>query len=129
MRISDWSSDVCSSDLTIAGGRRLRDNPAEVEGQWESVTGGLVYREDEFPDDLDAVQSLRGHEGWLVWTANLGHGTVDLHIRTRKPLGAPHLVIWGGWELAQLLLDNDSARLTYPPTTGLAQLAREPRPE
>src|SRR3546814_2167786 len=88
MRISDWSSDVCSSDLTIAGARRLRANPAEVEGQWESVTGGLVYREDEFPDDLDAVQSLRGNEGWLVWTANRGHGTVDLHIRTRKPLGA-----------------------------------------
>src|SRR3546814_12198499 len=90
-----------SSGLTSAGGRRLSDSPAEVEGQWEAVTGGLVYRGDEFPVDLDAVQSLRGNEGWLVWTANRGHGTVDLHVRTRKPLGAPHLVIWGGWELAQ----------------------------
>ncbi|MBB5704850.1 lysozyme inhibitor LprI family protein [Sphingopyxis panaciterrulae] len=114
---------------TIAVGRRLRDKPAEVEGQWESVTGGLVYREDEFPDDLDAVQSLRGNEGWLVWTANRGHGTVDLHIRTRKPLGAPHLVIWGGWELAQFLFDDARSRLIYPADTGIAQFDMATRTE
>src|SRR3546814_7036344 len=28
MRISDWSSDVCSSDLTIRRGKRFRDDAA-----------------------------------------------------------------------------------------------------
>src|SRR3546814_7994956 len=32
MRISDWSSDVCSSDLSPAGRPRLRGVPAPVHG-------------------------------------------------------------------------------------------------
>src|SRR3546814_14663083 len=90
---------------------------------------GLGYPEDEFPDDLDAAQTRRGNEGWLVWTANRGHGTVDLHIRTRKPLGAPHLVIWGGWELAQFLFDDARSRLIYPADTGIAQFDMATRTE
>ncbi|MBB5708440.1 lysozyme inhibitor LprI family protein [Sphingopyxis panaciterrulae] len=106
---------------TATGSRRLRDKPAEAQDRWESVTGGLVYREDEFSDDLDAVQSLRGNDRWLVWTADRGRGTIDLHIRARNPLGAPYLVAWGGWELAQFLFDDARSRLIYPADTGIAQ--------
>src|SRR3546814_14559030 len=37
MRISDWSSDVCSSDLTIGPGRRAQVGAAEFcpsQGHW-----------------------------------------------------------------------------------------------
>src|SRR3546814_19282526 len=40
MRISDWSSDVCSSDLT---GRRLRFTPASFE--WDEEYGGAEGEE------------------------------------------------------------------------------------
>src|SRR3546814_7349422 len=46
MRISDWSSDVCSSDLRFrSGGRQLRAQ--------------LVERGEEVP----AAERLRGHDG------------------------------------------------------------------
>src|SRR3546814_14959912 len=35
MRISDWSSDVCSSDLTAAGMKAVRD---EVNARWAAGT-------------------------------------------------------------------------------------------
>src|SRR3546814_3505402 len=35
MRISDWSSDVCSSDLTAAGMKAIRD---EVNARWAAGT-------------------------------------------------------------------------------------------
>lgn len=114
---------------TVAGSRRLPDRPAEVEDRWESVTGGLVYREDEFYDDLDAVESLRGNERWLVWTADRGHGTLDIHIRARKPLGPPYLVAWGEWQLAQFLFDDVRSRLIYPADTGITQFDMATRAE
>jgi uncharacterized protein YecT (DUF1311 family) len=114
---------------TVDGSRRLPDRPAEAAGQWESVTGGLVYREDEFSDDLGAVESLRGNQGWLAWTADRGHGTIDLRIRARKPLGAPYLVAWGGWDLASFLFDSARSRLTYPADIGIAQFDMATRAE
>src|SRR3546814_1703033 len=33
MRISDWSSDVCSSDLVRVGGAEGRDHAAQLPGQ------------------------------------------------------------------------------------------------
>ncbi|MGV7120824.1 lysozyme inhibitor LprI family protein [Sphingopyxis sp. 550A] len=114
---------------TVAGSRRLPDRPPEAADRWESVTGGLVYREDEFSDDLDAVESLRGNEGWLVWAADRGHGTVDLHIRARKPLGTPYLVAWGGWELASFLFDDARSRLNYPADVGIMRFDMATRAE
>src|SRR3546814_2895842 len=45
MRISDWSSDVCSSDLAAQDPRRSRG--ADEEGRWE------------VPDDRDLLRSGR----------------------------------------------------------------------
>src|SRR3546814_13958379 len=50
MRISDWSSDVCSSDLHTPGGaddargRRPRDRAGAVGGRPESPPGGQTGR-------------------------------------------------------------------------------------
>src|SRR3546814_7075385 len=43
MRISDWSSDVCSSDLTLARGfTTVRDLGGDVEGLRRAIAAGLV---------------------------------------------------------------------------------------
>src|SRR3546814_18880377 len=47
MRISDWSSDVCSSDLTVQGGGdgagavHAPDKPGDAEGKEPDQSGGL----------------------------------------------------------------------------------------
>src|SRR3546814_10118801 len=41
MRISDWSSDVCSSDLAVVAHRMVgkRQDPATGQGGWQSGLG------------------------------------------------------------------------------------------
>src|SRR3546814_10254976 len=52
MRISDWSSDVCSSDLDRAFLRRLADRTLWLErGELRRLNAGI----DEFPDWADRV--------------------------------------------------------------------------
>src|SRR3546814_466926 len=55
MRISDWSSDVCSSDLLATGGRRGRD---EVERAREERHG---LRQVENVDAVARAEDIRLH--------------------------------------------------------------------
>src|SRR3546814_12349120 len=62
MRISDWSSDVCSSDLQTLTARALLDNP---DGRWAPglyVTAEFTLSESQVPLAIRnaAVQSLDG---------------------------------------------------------------------
>src|SRR3546814_17723976 len=41
MRISDWSSDVCSSDLALAAGETPALTWDEVEGLWPAASDSL----------------------------------------------------------------------------------------
>src|SRR3546814_8389609 len=50
LRISDWSSDVCSSDLMLPAGRILSD---EVH---QGLEAGLGHKVDIFVDSLDALR-------------------------------------------------------------------------
>src|SRR3546814_15093504 len=62
MRISDWSSDVCSSDLAQCSSTGRRDGAA-IEGQRESPIAVLCDCEaagDLILNDIDAV-ILQGH--------------------------------------------------------------------
>ena len=106
---------------TVEGSRRLREEPAEAKARWESVTGGTVTRDGEVPEDDAVLESVRASDGWLVWLTDRGHGSLNLHIRTRKPLGAPWLVAWGGWDLLQFLFDDTRARLLYSADTGIVR--------
>src|SRR3546814_1701472 len=50
MLISDWSSDVCSSDLRFAGGSRRRRSAARVRGaEGEAAGRGPVRRRAQTP--------------------------------------------------------------------------------
>src|SRR3546814_10093696 len=54
MRISDWSSDVCSSDLKIAASSANTVNPLELDIA-RSISG--LFGPDEVPDP-DAIAKL-----------------------------------------------------------------------
>src|SRR3546814_5355311 len=64
MRISDWSSDVCSSDL--AGGHLTHGAPPAQSGKWfNAVQYGV--RPDDHLVDFDQVEALaRDHRPALI---------------------------------------------------------------
>src|SRR3546814_8681712 len=74
MRISDWSSDVCSSDLPI--GRRARENElherpeAKRQGACRSGPGrhGAMVQE-----SIDTWATDRWAPGAIGWRAGSGH--------------------------------------------------------
>src|SRR3546814_2250636 len=45
MRISDWSSDVCSSDLGRVGGRKKVMTPKRIEAARKLLASGMSARE------------------------------------------------------------------------------------
>src|SRR3546814_9274118 len=49
MRISDWSSDVCSSDLNMRGGAQTRRNEAEAH-EWRPERAAQYSRADQVAD-------------------------------------------------------------------------------
>src|SRR3546814_1869559 len=49
MRISDWSSDVCSSDLTVSSGRRGYESPV---GRFEILQKRKVHRSNRYENAL-----------------------------------------------------------------------------
>src|SRR3546814_10537454 len=73
MRISDWSSDVCSSDLVRSGGGGLRPRPA----QQGKVAGDVAHDGVELrQSDLQRI----GHEEYLLSPPGSGK---------RRPLTLP----------------------------------------
>src|SRR3546814_19153388 len=77
MRISDWSSDVCSSDLVqlddLAAGIQLSDGPAKI-----AAPGGR-YNMDSEKVALDGPITVRTASGYALDTKD---ATVDLQART-----------------------------------------------
>src|SRR3546814_5165399 len=81
MRISDWSSDVCSSDLDAAELRLqqphwlpLETRPANLEGQGEITIGDLVKNALRMRPDRIILGEIRGAECFdLLAAMNTGH--------------------------------------------------------
>src|SRR3546814_2988046 len=48
LRISDWSSDVCSSDLDMYGEAKSADNPKDASGLMKSLLGNPAAVESRF---------------------------------------------------------------------------------
>jgi uncharacterized protein YecT (DUF1311 family) len=98
---------------------RLGAEPAEIDGHFESISGGLTIRDDEIPEDEAAILTLQGNAGYLIWAGNRGHGTIDLHMRPRSPGARAYLVAWGEWDLVHFLLDGPRSRFLYSADTGI----------
>src|SRR3546814_18372205 len=68
MRISDWSSDVCSSDLEDAQVRRFRHRPLE----------GQAARLEEAVEAHDAEADRAFAAGAVFGARHFGRGAVDI---------------------------------------------------
>src|SRR3546814_6661178 len=69
MRISDWSSDVCSSDLVRTGGKQYRVAAGDkivVENQPVDVNAGQM--------DLIGIEGAHGHDFLDLGDADLARG-------------------------------------------------------
>src|SRR3546814_2839968 len=90
MRISDWSSDVCSSDL-IAGGIEADLLPLQVHHRRGDDDAALARpcRRQKVEDDVDALRA-RGHID--VEGVNIGRLTrPDERLAARRRLESRHL--------------------------------------
>src|SRR3546814_18591818 len=82
MRISDWSSDVCSSDLAPARARscRFENGAEELAGalflrRIEEIVGAALFADPTAVEEADAVGEFLG-EAHLV--GDHKHGEVEL---------------------------------------------------
>src|SRR3546814_20487915 len=112
MRISDWSSDVCSSDLTCFFDARTRSG----EG-WTAD-----------PSELDQVGEIGGRTVGLVGFGN----SAQLLAPVLAALGAkvvytarnPRDVPYEFWPLGRLLAESDLVSLPIPLTAETRSLSR-----
>src|SRR3546814_5605021 len=91
MRISDWSSDVCSSDLSIGGSMNLFAHPIKEIRQIADEVGAIVL--------FDAAH-MSGMIAGKAWQQPLQEGAHLMTMSTYKSLGG-HA---GG-----LIVTNDAA--------------------
>src|SRR3546814_10076128 len=94
MRISDWSSDVCSSDLFIDGVYRSRS--------------GIGLNE---LGEIDRIEVQRGPQGTLGGR-NSSAGLISIH--SKKPdfqFGATGEITYGNYDYWRLGGDRKSTRL------------------
>src|SRR3546814_6566342 len=70
MRISDWSSDVCSSDLLSYGSRDLLTSKSSINlplGDTFAVKlAGLLSRQDGFVENTGPGGDFGGHKEWAA---------------------------------------------------------------
>src|SRR3546814_2433521 len=89
MRISDWSSDVCSSDLVIIDPVHLRDPRIGARGQQRVGEGGgrrlrPARRNDDAGQKRRREQRDRSPDASIIWL-------VEAADRTRRPFLAGDL--------------------------------------
>src|SRR3546814_18006640 len=77
MRISDWSSDVCSSDLTIGRAEMLAAAEARFTRRDANGDGQLSGDEMRRPHKHRGHRGQRGHRG-----GHRGHGDMLKHLDT-----------------------------------------------
>src|SRR3546814_6011239 len=103
MRISDWSSDVCSSDLALSLAQRLQfgaNLPAHIGGETRAARiiafGGAVYR------DRTGLRGILGGVGQAIAPGEIAdarrqqrgeprEGAVGADTGTRPPIGRAHV--------------------------------------
>src|SRR3546814_14378547 len=72
MRISDWSSDVCSSDLIAEAKPRIRSGVTSCSAEDESVSGN-VYEKDSPNSSTSAIVGVAANGNAK---ANKGHSPI-----------------------------------------------------
>src|SRR3546814_2189562 len=130
MRISDWSSDVCSSDLNSgAFWTEIRDvRPFVPRGG--ALDGRCVWKISVPPTDgpalADALTAELGGEAFLDWGGGLVWLMVEAPDAAHERIRAALLATGGGH--ATLVRAPESVRATvpvfHPPQPGVARLSQ-----
>src|SRR3546814_6902985 len=115
MRISDWSSDVCSSDLT---GLAIQHRAPRHEGEFPALLdkrkppAGKIHATQQPPFDRTSCSRL--NEGLAQLASQLVAGTKEFaSLKHHDRVGAkPNAIAIG---VRQLLLDRKSTRLNSSP--------------
>src|SRR3546814_6370961 len=83
MRISDWSSDVCSSDLEFVGGLKGTVDVSGKNWSWDVSyqRGKSTYRRD-LSNNINRVNIYNATDSVVVTAANQGDS--DLPIRSEE---------------------------------------------
>jgi uncharacterized protein YecT (DUF1311 family) len=113
---------------TMEGSRQLDEVPADIYTLLDQAGHPGVVGQDEVPEsEWDLLDTMRSNRDFLVWTYDLGHGTIELRLRKRAPDTPTTLVAWGGWELGNYLFDAGNSLIVYPADTGLVAFDMETR--
>src|SRR3546814_18594103 len=109
MRISDWSSDVCSSDLLDT--RNSASAPIAIDGTLYFATGHSI---------IHAVEAATGKE---LWTFD-SKAVEAAGVRLRQGWGSRGIAWWGG----KIYTGTQDGRLIGPDATSGRQLWRVMNP-
>src|SRR3546814_4451102 len=79
MRISDWSSDVCSSDLRTAGSRPGSRRALKLWRRWRATTAILVATRPGSPTAASSRKSITRGASRCRWAIILGWSRSEEH--------------------------------------------------
>lgn len=114
---------------SIKGSQRVRDPSGALDGRFQPISTDLAVDDEALATDDAVIEPVQGNDAFLVWAADHGHATIDLHVRPRAPGAVSYLVGWGGWELAHFVIDDPRSRLVYAADTGVSLLDMATRVE
>src|SRR3546814_4402662 len=117
MRISDWSSDVCSSDLIIhTGASHTLDDFAFINGQWSDWDIIALNKDKEFKslgEFMEAVRANPGKHSASVVTGSAGELTAYLLMEAANlPQDAMNVVTYEGGGAARAAVAGGQVDIT-----------------
>src|SRR3546814_7993073 len=108
MRISDWSSDVCSSDLLDVGGRPLYQRVAErVARDWNGHGNCALVVGATWPEQLREVRAIVGDMPLLIPGVGAQGGDVAAVVENGLAADGAGLLV----SSSRAILDRKSTRL------------------
>ena len=136
-RVALWSGDGESGvndttvyAATLEGSHRLDHVPADVGAMLDkALLPGLAGQEETQESDDEVPETTQSNHDFLVWTEDLGHGTMELGMRKRASGSPAYLVAWGSWELGSYLFDKQHSQLIYAADTGMSLFDMNTRSE
>ncbi|WP_322999496.1 lysozyme inhibitor LprI family protein [Castellaniella sp.] len=115
---------------TLDSHRRLDHVPDAIQALLDEAAGSDTVEPDKaLESDRDALGVLRGNRDFLVWTADLGRGTIELRTRRRGAAAPVYRAARGSWELESYLFDTRRSQIVYAADTGITLLDLATRSE
>lgn len=127
VRLAVWSASNAGEQMktvvyaaTPDASRRLDEPPRDIVDRLDAASQMSTIEPGELPEsDQDALDNMKSNRDFLVWSHDLGHGTIELRMRKRASEAATYTVAWGSWLLWRYLFDAQRSQLIYSADTGI----------